>query len=209
MSDVFAIADILVEHAVQTYGDEIAIIAYYGSYAKGTASPTSDLDIFYIPEPGKARALSSQFVIEGRPYDFWPVSWALAEEIADATTTRPWVLAASLLIDAKVLYQRSTADLERFRALQARTEALTEPPQRRKMIKQALVEFQQTLFQLGQIRLAVAAADLVGRGWAVTGLLIAPSTRSRWSINGISHRGGRQNRHRSRRCRRVPPDSRS
>ena len=50
MSDVFEIAEILVSHAVRAHQDEIAIIAYYGSYAKGLASPTSDLDIFYIPD---------------------------------------------------------------------------------------------------------------------------------------------------------------
>ncbi|MCD4737973.1 MAG: nucleotidyltransferase domain-containing protein [Anaerolineae bacterium] len=166
MSDVFGIADILVSHAVQAHGDEIAIIAYYGSYAKGMASPTSDLDIFYIPNCGKASSLCSQFIIDGRPYDFWPVSWELAEGIANATTTRPWAVAASLIADAKVLYQRSPADLERFQALQTCIAELTQPEGRPILVKQALVEFKQTLFQLGQIRLAVAAADVAGTRWA-------------------------------------------
>ena len=65
MADVFRIAEILVSHAVRVHRDEVAIIAYYGSYAKGLASPTSDLDIFYIPHEGKAESLSSQFVLDG------------------------------------------------------------------------------------------------------------------------------------------------
>lgn len=166
MSDVFAIADILVAHAVQAHAGEIAIIAYYGSYANGLAAPTSDLDIFYIPDQGQARSLSSQFVIEGRPYDFWPVSWKLAEGIANATSERPWVMAASLIADAQVLYQRSPADLARFQALQARIAELLQPAGRPILVKQALREFKQTLFQLGQIRLAVATGDVAGTRWA-------------------------------------------
>ncbi|HEY88321.1 MAG TPA: nucleotidyltransferase domain-containing protein [Thermoflexia bacterium] len=166
MSDIFEIAAILVTHAVQSHAGEIAIIAYYGSYAKGLASPTSDLDIFYIPDHGKAKSLSSQFIIEGRPYDFWPVSWELAEGIANATPTRPWVVAASLIADAKVLYQRSPADLARFQALQTRITELTQPAGRSTLVKQALVEFKQTFFQLEQLRLALATGDVAGTRWA-------------------------------------------
>ncbi len=73
MADVFEIADVLVAHALRAHGDEIAIIACCGFYAKGVASPTSDLDIYYVPDEGKATPLSSQLVLEGLPYDFWPV----------------------------------------------------------------------------------------------------------------------------------------
>lgn len=166
MSDVFEIAEILVSHAVRAHQDEIAIIAYYGSYAKGLASPTSDLDIFYIPDEGKAGALCSQFIIDDLPYDFWPVSWALAENIAHAGGARPWAVSASLIADARVLYHRSAQDLERFNALQARIAELTRPESREFMVGKALDAFKQTLFQLGQIRLAVADDDLAGMRWA-------------------------------------------
>jgi hypothetical protein len=166
MADVFRIAEILVSHAVRAHEGEIAIIAYYGSHARGLASPTSDLDIFYIPDEGKARSLSSQFIIDGLPYDFWPVSWEFVESIAGARSGRPWAVAASLVADAKVLYHRSQQDLDRFNALKARIAELTRPESRRIMVEQALEAFKDTLFQLGQMRLAVAGGDVAGMRWA-------------------------------------------
>mgnify|MGYP001138200626 CR=1 FL=1 len=166
MSDVFKIAEILISHAVRVHKDEVAIIAYYGSYAKGLASPTSDLDIFYIPDEGKAGSLCSQFIIDGLPYDFWPVSWEFAENIANARAERPWAVAASLIADAKVLYHRSQGDLDRFNALKARITELTRPDSRKIMVERALDEFKNTLFQLGQMRFAVADDDVAGMHWA-------------------------------------------
>jgi hypothetical protein len=162
MSDVFEIAQILVSHAVRAHKDEIAIIAYYGSYAKGDASPTSDLDIFYIPDEGKARTLCSQFIIDDLPYDFWPVSWAMAEGIANADSKRPWAVSASLIADARVLYHRSQQDLERFNTLQARIAELKRPESRKVMVEKGLDAFKDVLFQLGQMRLAVTANDQAG-----------------------------------------------
>ncbi|MFP4346542.1 MAG: nucleotidyltransferase domain-containing protein [Anaerolineales bacterium] len=159
MSDVFEVAEILVEHAVETYGDVIAIIAYYGSYAKGRSTPTSDLDLFYIPDEGQAGALSSQFVLDGLPYDFWPISWSFAEGIADARSGRPWAVSASLIADARVLHHRSPADLARFEALQARIGALTRPECRGEMVARALEAFKEVHFAWGQLRLAVSGGS--------------------------------------------------
>jgi hypothetical protein len=166
MADVFKVAQILVAHTVQVHGDAVAIIACYGSRARGTASLTSDLDIFYIPDEGKAGSLSSQFVLDGLPYDFWPVSWRLAEQIANAESGRPWAFSASLIADAQVLHSRSPEDLERFDALKARIAELTRPEHRGAMVRRALEEFRTTLCHLGQMRLAIARDDLAGLHWA-------------------------------------------
>lgn len=171
MPDVFEIANIFVKHALRAHPGEIALIAYYGSYAKGTASPTSDLDLFYIADAGKARSLSSQFVIDGLPYDFWPISWAFAKSIANADAGRPWAVAASLIADAHVLYHRAPEDLARFEGLQARIEALTEQDQRPLMVKKALDAYQDVLFRLGQVRMAVQDGDEAGAHWAAQQLV--------------------------------------
>jgi hypothetical protein len=166
MADVFKIAEILVSHAVQAHGGEIAIVAYYGSYARGQASPTSDLDIYYVPDDGRAKSLSSQFVIDGLPYDFWGVGWTFLEDIVNGSSGRPWAVAASLIADTQVLYHRSQEDLDRFNALKARIAELTKPESRSIMVGRALDEFKTTLFQLGQMRFAVADDDVAGIRWA-------------------------------------------
>jgi hypothetical protein len=166
MPNVFKIADILVAHAQRAHPGEIGIIAYYGSYAKGTASPTSDLDIFYIPDEGKARSLCTQFIIDGLPYDFWPVSWQLAHDITNASSHRPWAVSASLIADARALYHRSQEDLDRFTGLQARIVELTRPESRKLMVGKGLAAFKTTLFWLGQMRHARAGGDVVGMRWA-------------------------------------------
>ena len=173
MADVFRVAQVLVEHAVRVHGDGVAIIAYYGSRARGTGSATSDLDIFYIPEEGQAESLCTQFVLDGLPYDFWPVSWRTAERIANAESDRPWAFSASLLADAKVLHARSPEDRGRFEALQDRIAELTRPEQRGPMIGKALDAFPTVLAHLGQMQLAAARGD--GAGLRAAGFDLANS----------------------------------
>ncbi len=168
MHNVFDIAQILVSHAVAVHGHEIAVIAYYGSYATGTASAASDLDMFYIPDEGRAATLSSQFVFDDLPYDFWPLSWVRAERIADAR--QDWAVAASMLAGARVLHHRSQQDLDRFLAFKARISELSRPAARKTMVERALDEFRSTLFHLEQVRLASSSGDRaagkINLGWA-------------------------------------------
>ncbi len=166
MSDVFTIADFLISHATRVHGSEIALIAYHGSYARGTATPTSDLDIYYVPDDGKAESLSTTFVIDDLPYEFECLPWWRLEDIANARSRFPWAISASQVADAKVLYCRSDADLERFNALKKRIVELTRPENRGVMVERALEEFKTSLFQLGQMRLAALQNDMPGLHWA-------------------------------------------
>jgi len=64
MISVFAVADLLVDLARQAEGDDaVALVACYGSYATGRATPRSGLDLFYIPRQGLA--LSRYKPLEG------------------------------------------------------------------------------------------------------------------------------------------------
>lgn len=157
--DAFRTARILVDHALATHGEDIALIFYYGSHAKGTARPTSDLDIAYIPDEGEADSLYSSFVLDGLPYEFWPVSWRFLEDIAGAAGGRPWPVAHSLLAYAQVLYARSAADRERFEALRARSSALALPEAGPIMLQKSLEEYKALAFRLNHLRQAAASGD--------------------------------------------------
>lgn len=172
MTDASDVARILVSHAVAHRGDQVAVVLVYGSRASGRHSPDSDLDICYIPDGDGAADLSSQFVLDGLPYDFWPLSWASAEAIANALSDRPWAFAASLIAGAKVVYHRSRADLDRFVALQDRIEELTRPESYAYMVAGALRQFPGMLAELGKLRLAHGSGDERGRyaaGWRLAG----------------------------------------
>lgn len=112
MKDVFKIAETIVEQIKSKYADDIAIVAYYGSYAQGRANKKSDLDFFFIPANKRGFELSLQFVVEGIGFDFFPISWERAEEIA--SFKQPIV---AVIAESKILYARSEKDLNRFNKL--------------------------------------------------------------------------------------------
>lgn len=155
MIDPHAVARRLVAHALETHAQDVCLIIVYGSRATGTDEPGSDLDICYLPEEGKAQELSSQFVLDGLPYDFWPLQWSQAEAIANARSSRPWVFSASLIAGARVLHYRSQADLGRFQALQGRIRRLTQPESRPYMQERAVEQFDLVLREFGRLHLAV------------------------------------------------------
>ncbi len=166
--NVFDVAEVFVSHATERHGSDVGIIAYYGSYALGEASPTSDLDLIYIPEDGKAATLSACFLLEGVCFDFFPISWARAERFAIGADS--WAVGPALIANAKVLYARSEADAERFSGLQAQTAELCSPARRKEMLERAKQKWRDVLVELGSLHLAEAHNDLESvrkAGWRV------------------------------------------
>jgi len=164
MIDVFHVAALFVEHVRKAYADEVGIIAYYGSYARGTASPTSDLDLYYILDEGKAQDLYRSFVMEHLPFEFWPISWEFAEKIASGR--HAWSVAPALLTQAEVLYVRSEDDLQRFNALKAKIHELQQPDRKNDMVRLAVEMFQPAASHLENLRLACNRQDMQGARWA-------------------------------------------
>jgi hypothetical protein len=163
MIDVLQVANALVSHVQKAYAQNVAIVAYYGSYAMDTASAGSDLDMYYIPDAGKAESLYRSFVVAGIPFEFWPVSWEFAEEIASGK--HRWAVAPSILTNARVLYWRSDADLERFDALKAQIASLQKPENKSVLVARAWDTFQTAPFYLETLRLSCACQDVLGTRW--------------------------------------------
>ncbi|HEX2864514.1 MAG TPA: nucleotidyltransferase domain-containing protein, partial [Deinococcales bacterium] len=188
--DPFVVATELVAHALRACPGEVALVACYGSRAAGTGSPESDLDLYYVPVEGANPGLCRQFVLDGLPYDFWPVSWDFLEGIANATSSRPWSVAAGLVGQARLLYARSEADRERFETLQARLKALTGPENRAAMRRRAAAAFGDVAAALGWLELAEgpdelarAGAELLNAACNCLGLLNQTAFTRGWGSN--------------------------
>ncbi|MCJ7544523.1 MAG: nucleotidyltransferase domain-containing protein [Phycisphaerae bacterium] len=169
MVDVFRVADLLVSNAVKTHADEVDLIAYYGSYAKGTATNRSDLDIFYTPAEGKDPSVARTFLVEGILFDFWPIRWERLEAWATGRNGA-WTRFTGVVHYAKVLHARSQEHTGRFDGLKKQILSLLEPEARVPMVRRALEEFKSALAHLGNLRLAIAGGDLADvrhAGWMV------------------------------------------
>ncbi|SDX80549.1 nucleotidyltransferase domain-containing protein [Paenibacillus sp. CF384] len=121
MLHVFDVAQTLVNHIRERYSEDVALIAYYGSYAQGTATARSDLDFFFIPASGRGYGASVQFVLNDISFDFWPISWERAERMAKFEEQNTTIIA-----DCEILYVRSEEDRTRFLQL---SKTIAELPQ--------------------------------------------------------------------------------
>jgi hypothetical protein len=164
MPDVFAIAQIFIDHIKNTCPDDVCIVAAYGSYLHGNPSKYSDLDLYYIPEPGKGDLLYRSFVAFDLPFEFWGVPWDFAEKIAAGK--HRWSIAPSIIVNTRVLHARSDADLQRYRSLQQQIAQLQQPASKPAAIKLAFDAFQQAQCRLSTIAQARDACDLTTARWA-------------------------------------------
>ncbi|NUU62442.1 hypothetical protein [Paenibacillus agri] len=143
MLKVFEVAKSLLNHIEKVYAEEIAIVAYYGSYAQGTETKRSDLDFFFIPATPKGYDASIQFIIDDISFDFWPISWERAERMASFQEDK-----TTIITDCKLLYTRSDEDRARFLKLRETTSALQASVNAQKMIEKAEAELRDVYVHL-------------------------------------------------------------
>lgn len=147
--NVFEVSNKIIEHVRLHYAEDIAIIAYYGSYAQGTATSRSDLDFFFIPATMKGYEASIQFIVDEISFDFWPISWERAERMASFNDSKTTIIA-----DSKLLYVRSDEDEARFLKLRDTISDFQKPENRMKWIEKAELELENVYVHLYKLEKA-------------------------------------------------------
>ena len=170
MDNVKLVSDLLVAHVRGEPG--VALVLAYGSFARGTQTPGSDFDVVFVIDDPEAARLSLSFVVNGRPCDFWPVEWDFLEAISMAQNGRPWGMAASMLVDAKVLHARSVEDEQRLEALKQHVQDFTASTDSRAE-ESAESAFGDVIHDLGAVHAGVARSDIVAARIAAQRLVAA------------------------------------
>jgi predicted nucleotidyltransferase len=152
MHHIFDVAHTLVQHVKANCPEDIALIAYYGSYAQGTATKRSDLDFFFIPAAPSGYRESIQFVLNDISFDFWPISWERAERMAafDQPLT-------TIIANCEILYVRSEGD--RARLLELREKIIHTSEQGLEMTEKAEAQLRDVYVHLYKMSKLVDSGD--------------------------------------------------
>ena len=146
--DMTRMTEMLKDALLHELGDELELIFRYGSYLQGTTHQYSDLDISYVPVH-ESTWNSITVLVDDMMVDLYPIHWSRLEQMANFDD-----ISCTVILHNQIVYQRSEAVGDRFRALPAQLHALQQPAARPAMLRKA-----QEIFQgIGYQYLPVAAA---------------------------------------------------
>lgn len=172
MIDLLKVAEEVSRKAVERYGENIALIAIYGSIAVGSQSSLSDLDMFAIVDNNKPEGIPFElgFIYQDHPVALWSMTWDDAERMAlgEGESSYIWSVAASLFVNHKIIYQRSEEDLQKFNKLRYKVQKVQE--NRKERLKTVLHLFNK-LSNIYDFRLANESNDLLSARWSAWKLI--------------------------------------
>lgn len=138
MNDAQPIIDTLTEALLCRLGDEVDLIFQYGSQLTGATHRYSDVDLSYTPV--YESTWESITVLVGETlFDLYPMHWSKLARMAQFSD-----VSASVLLNHRIIFQRTEAVAQRMQALAAQLRSLQEPAARPEMIRRALEIFQST-----------------------------------------------------------------
>lgn len=138
MDNMYATIDILQEALLRKMGDEVELIFQYGSHIHGTPHKFSDVDISWVPAH-ETTWESITVIVDGILYDFYPIHWSHVERVVEFSD-----VSSSVLLNHRILYQRTNAAGERLATLATRLRALQHPEARPEMLRRAIQHLRHT-----------------------------------------------------------------
>ena len=138
MFEISQIIEVLKDALLRKSGDEVDLIFQYGSHLKGTTHQYSDVDISYVPVH-ESTWESITVMVGETMVDLYPIHWSQLDQMAEFKD-----LSSKVLLESRIVYQRTEESAERFRGLAARLQILQKPEARPEMIRKAQEIFQET-----------------------------------------------------------------
>ena len=114
-----AVLDVIQQH----FAHDIAIMIVYGSFVDGTLTPSSDLDMLFIPKTPHGEQLACTFILNGTGNDLWGADWARLGAYAAFDDMK-----VSVLAESRLVYYDTEADRERYEALLRQVDATVAGP---------------------------------------------------------------------------------
>jgi predicted nucleotidyltransferase len=152
--DTTAALELMQQALLRELGDEVDLIFRYGSHVTGAMHRYSDLDISYVPAH-ESTWNNITVLVDDTLIDLYPLHWSRLECMADFAD-----VSSKVLLDSEVLYQRSPAAGERFRALAGRLRSLLQPEARPEMVRKAQEIFEGVGYPYVLLRQAAAGGHL-------------------------------------------------
>ena len=113
--------EVMKDALLRKLGGEVDLIFQYGSHLKGAAHRYSDVDLSYAPVH-ETTGESITVMVGETLIDLYPMHWSHLEHMAEFND-----ISSIVLLESRILYQRTEASAERFRALSTRLRALLLP----------------------------------------------------------------------------------
>ena len=129
--DVDTIIELVKDATLKKFGQEIDLIVVYGSRARGTHRPSSDLEMFVVLESRKKTNVEWFFVYKDIPVDLWTKEWQELEKVSnkESAANGGFVLQAGTISTCNVIYYKDEKARHRFQQIRDKVKEFSKCPE--------------------------------------------------------------------------------